>query len=338
MTTLNDYANDVYSQDGEDGCIEAIFTVIGEKSHVAVEFGAGEIQGSNTAQLWKNKGWRAYLIESDAERFETLLANVLPGTHVAQQTITPTGVHSIDSLMGQWGVTDIDFMSIDVDGDDYLIFESMALRPRVVCIEFNPTIPPHVYLRQKTSGERFGSSLLSIATLARTLGYEFVGATRCNGFFVLADEAEPFCDYEKDLGVLFPPENYSYFVTDFSGRSIVAGAKPPWDSRQQYVLPLEGTSFPTSDDPEFIKHGFEAEWGSCGEMINFQFFASRSQEEAERKLSGLLSAGKPLECIDMTGESLPDRLPWMKRIADRMEYRMLVVSTVAGFIKKENNV
>src|SRR5208283_2047561 len=76
MQKLIDFASNVYSQNGEDGIVEKIFSIIGPNSKVCVEFGAWDgFHLSNSANLWSKKGWQGVLIELNADRFKELVEN-----------------------------------------------------------------------------------------------------------------------------------------------------------------------------------------------------------------------------------------------------------------------
>lgn len=223
MIRLDNFADDVYSQFGEDGIIAHIFDVVGTTTRLCVEFGAwdGE-QCSNTANLWKN-GWRATLIEGDSERFEVLATQ--QNVTAINAWVSPKGPNSIDSLLTD---RNVDFMSIDIDGNDYWIWHHMETRPRVICIEHNPTVPPHVNVKQGDGQLGFGASAAALIELAERKDYSFIGMTHGNCFFVVNELADHFQDYERDPTNLKPYDNLTYVVTDYSGNAGLVGSESPW--------------------------------------------------------------------------------------------------------------
>jgi hypothetical protein len=84
---------------------------------------------------------------------------------------------------------DFDLLSIDIDGADYFIWESVKrFRPRVVVIEFNPTIPNDVvFVQEKDMSINQGASLLALVLLAKEKGYELICCTDWNAIFVLKE-------------------------------------------------------------------------------------------------------------------------------------------------------
>src|SRR5262249_46135622 len=53
----------VFSQNHEDGLIEAIFEVLGTTNKYYVEFGVETCSECNTKNLWKNFGWTGTLLD-----------------------------------------------------------------------------------------------------------------------------------------------------------------------------------------------------------------------------------------------------------------------------------
>lgn len=333
MTRLDEFAaNDEYTVDGEAGIIAHIFERIGTGTRVAVEFGAGDGDScSNTAPLWRN-GWTVLLIEPNARYFQDLEGNAHPfDTICLQRFLTPTGPDCISQVVADAGLSTVDFMSIDVDGDDYAIFEQMTCRPRVVCIEFNPTVPSFMAIRQRENGETFGASLLAMVRLGQALGYRFIGATRCNAFFVIEAEAAPFDQYETDPRVLFPLEGFTYAVTDYLGRVVLCGQPLPWEAKEPYVLPLDSSTntIPITMSPQHLRRGFESLWGPA------TWVSSASPNGLSQGLMRLiLSTKPPLVCVDLSNEAAETKA-WLFEVGEPNGYRTVIAGTVMGLIHQD---
>lgn len=330
MIGLFQFAANTYSQFGEDGCITHIFEKIGEGSRFAVEFGAGDgLSCSNTARLWHDEGWTALLVEADPARFGSLEDNTKQhGNAICRRAfITPTGPESISALIegNELGVPDL--LSIDIDGDDYYILEALTMNPRVICIEFNPTIPPHIEMRQADLGAAFGASLIAIIRAGDRMGYTFVGATYCNAFLVRNQEAEAFSDYETDLSVLFPPSNYTYAVTDFGGRLVLVGQPLPWQAKDPMIEALESSAHvtPSSTDVEYITRAFERVYGPALSMMA----AGMNPHQLRTQL---LVHSPPLVCVDLTNGTLP-ATDWIDTGRDADNYHTRQVGNVLAFIR-----
>jgi hypothetical protein len=112
---------------------------------------------------------------------------------------------------------EIDLLSLDVDGIDYYLFESIkVVSPRVVVLEFNHllgyedslTIPydeNFVAEFSKEGTDYAGASLLAFIKLAKKKGYYFVGTNRfaTNAFFIRTDIRHPRLEERTDLSIYF---------------------------------------------------------------------------------------------------------------------------------------
>jgi hypothetical protein len=198
----------VTSQTGEDGIIENIFMVIGEGNKWCVEFGAWDGKHfSNTYNLIANKGWSGILIESDFEKYKQLLETYKDNSRVIyiNRFVDFEGSDSIDNILAGTPIPiSFDLLSIDIDGNDYHIWESMATYlPRVVVIEFNPTIPNDIeFIQPKNMKVNQGSSLFSLTKLGNTKGYELVAATELNALFVRKEYFKLFDINDNSLSAL----------------------------------------------------------------------------------------------------------------------------------------
>lgn len=134
------YKKNIASQNGEDGILKKIFEIIGEKNKWCVEFGAwnGKLF-SNTYNLITNKGWFGVLIEADKDKYGELIESYRGNDKVAciHKLIEFDGENSIDNVLADTPVPMyFDLLSIDIDGGDYYIWESVKkYRPRAVVIE-----------------------------------------------------------------------------------------------------------------------------------------------------------------------------------------------------------
>jgi hypothetical protein len=172
------YRKNKYSQAGQDGIIEHIFNVLKINEGYFVEFGAGDgIHLSNCRKLFE-EGWSGVFIEPDKERFPKLQKNYETTKQVTclSKRVAIKGVNSFDNIMSQFAPEKpITFLSIDVDGIDLEIFESIEkYLPIVACIEggqgphpFDPRMPIHCI-------EDVGQSISVIDKVAKKKGYEII--------------------------------------------------------------------------------------------------------------------------------------------------------------------
>ena len=79
--------------------------------------------------------------------------------------------------------------TIDIEGNDYHVWASVRRSPRVVVIDFNPTVSNDVLLvQQDDPSVHDGASLLALIELGKAMGYELAAATTWNAVFVRTDQ------------------------------------------------------------------------------------------------------------------------------------------------------
>ena len=227
---LNEYAGDVTSQHGEDGIIEKVLDVIGNNNKWCVEFGSWDGKHlSNTFNLINNKDYSAVLIEANARKFQELLK-----TYEGNAKVVPINVfvgfekeNGLDSLLEATKIpADFDLLSIDIDGNDYHVWENVKrYQPKVVVIEFNPTIPNAVeFVQPRHMRLSQGSSILSTVKLATVKGYELVAVTAGNAIFVDLKYFSLFDIRDNSLGVMRTDESsVTYIFNGYDGTVFIRG-------------------------------------------------------------------------------------------------------------------
>lgn len=184
------YKKNITSQFGEDGIIEEVLRRLGSFSDKqCCEFGAWDGKYlSNTYNLITNHNYEAILIEGDKKKFNKLKINFTNKKIIKlNKFVTFAGEDSLDNILERTHFNlDFDFLSIDIDGLDYYIFESLCkFTPKLICIEFNPTIAKKInYLQEKNKKITQGSSAKSIIDLGLKKDYFPIASTTCNLFFI----------------------------------------------------------------------------------------------------------------------------------------------------------
>lgn len=205
-----------YSQFGEDGIIEAIFARIGTANKYCVECGAADgILFSNTRKLIE-EGWRSVQIEADFERFDRLRSLYAGNDNVVTANVKigmPPNAFSFeeffDGLPGLGLPLDFDLLVIDVDGQDYYLWNSLLrYQPRVVICEYDPLTDPE-FIPQIAGAGQAGERAIHLVALAR--GYQVVGKTQVNLVCVrndlvrlLADESPEVHSGLRAMGAMTP--------------------------------------------------------------------------------------------------------------------------------------
>jgi hypothetical protein len=121
--------------------------------------------------------------------------------------------------------TSFDLLSLDIDGCDYFVWEELKrYTPRVVVMEFNPTVPNDVlFIQDRTMSRNQGCSLLALIELGKAKGYELVVTTAVNGIFVRADEFSKFHIEDNSIDALHDPMNSSRIFQGYDGTIFTAG-------------------------------------------------------------------------------------------------------------------
>ncbi len=211
---INKYEAKIFSQNGEDGILLYLFSMIGTPTRRFVELGIGDGRQCNTANLSINFGWNGLLVDAKAQ-------NVSAARKYYQQNLgeraadvrilhTRASMENINEALKNNGfVGEIDLLSIDIDGNDYWLWQAIeVISPRIVVIEYNASFgntkpitihydPDFSLSRAHPSGFYYGASLPALAKLAEKKGYVLLGCETAgvNAFFgrkdVLGGKLEP---------------------------------------------------------------------------------------------------------------------------------------------------
>ncbi len=244
-TGLNVYARNVSSQYGEDGIIEKALELIGACNGWAVEFGAADGKYcSNTRNLIEAKGYSTVLIEADQALFLDLAR-----TYESNAKVIPVNAlvgfenhNGLDQLLKPFPIPlDFDLLSIDVDGNDYHCWKAVNFyRPKIVVIEFNPTIPNSVvFIQSPDMHVSQGSSISAIDALAKSKGYELIATTFANAVFVDRKYYNLFGVEDNSVGVLRTDASaITHLFSGYDGTIFIAGCGMlPW-----HILPYNASS------------------------------------------------------------------------------------------------
>ncbi|MBD3884389.1 hypothetical protein IFO70_21845 [Phormidium tenue FACHB-886] len=211
QSPLLEFSKDIASQCGEDGIIQKIFETIRPNNKYCVEFGAWDGKYlSNCWNLISNNGWSGLFIEGNEAKFKDLLATYGDNENVAcvNKFVDFEGQNSLDKILLSINAPqDFDLLSIDVDGTDYFIWESLnEFKPNVIVIEFNPTIPNDIiFVQARDNSINQGCSLLALILLGKEKGYELICCTGWNAFFVKAELYAEFKISDNSIQSMYRP-------------------------------------------------------------------------------------------------------------------------------------
>jgi hypothetical protein len=292
----------ITSQGGEDGVIAQIFDIF-EKNHVlqqqkwCVEFGAWDGKHlSNTYNLLYNQPskWSGILIEADLERvnqMKQLYINHSSTVFCCQTflSLQEEGPNTLTNVLKQFKQLpkDFDLISIDVDGADYHLWnELVEYHPKVVIIEFNPTIPNNVtYIQERSTKINHGSSLAALIQLGKTKGYELISTTTFNAFFVQKHLFSLFNIQDNHIDKMHDVPMQTEIFQLYDGTIKITGCKKllwkqiPINEKDIQVLPESKRSFAflpkdTNDNSTMKKNPIQ---------IASDFFQQLQQQKEEKE-------------------------------------------------------
>lgn len=194
----------VFSQFDEDGILLFLLGVIGIGPGTFVDIGGGDgITASNCANLAFNFGFHGLFVDANGGSVEH--GRRLYKKHPDTQLFPPRFRHAtverenINSILDSEGFSgEIDVLSVDIDGNDYWIWEAIdRINPRIVVIEthvefgMNSIVVPYKEssIHSQTPSHYLGASPVAMTKLADRLGYRLVGANRFgfNAFYLRHD-------------------------------------------------------------------------------------------------------------------------------------------------------
>lgn len=215
---LKVFANKVTSQNGEDGILKKIFEIIGHENYLpwCIELGAWNGKHlSNTYNLINHEDWKAVLIEGNPQKFLELSENYKSKSHVfpINSMIDFTSENNLETRLSQTPIPKkFGLISIDIDGCDYYLWESLtSYKPTVVIIEFNPNVPNDIiFVQDRDLSLNQGASLLAMIELGKRKGYELIAVEGANAIFTISEFYEKFNI----------PNNNIHFMKEDSGTRI----------------------------------------------------------------------------------------------------------------------
>lgn len=209
ISCLSDAEFKVSSQWGEDGIIDWLIerAQIPPISQSFIEFGVETYRQANTRFLLQNRNWRGLIMDGSSAMVAEVKADNLAWKHdltVRPAFITRENINEL--LSGAAFKDDIGLLSVDVDGNDYWIWEAIQIVRPIICIcEYNavfgdvyPISTPYSSNFNRTeshpSNLYFGASIAALRSLALRKGYRFVGTNSAanDAFFVREDYAKQF--------------------------------------------------------------------------------------------------------------------------------------------------
>lgn len=250
---INSHEKKIYSQNGEDGILDYIFSMIGTTNKFSVEFGVGDGFECNTVYLLEKKEWTGLMmdygadqgikikgvmnkawsnknlglkenIKKDVKFFKKIISRKKRSVgfqlDIKNERVT---AENIQSLFKKYDVPKtFDLLSIDIDYNDYWVWKSITdYSPNVVVIEYNSSIPPTESRVVPYDSDAvwdgtnyFGASLLALKNLGLKKGYTLVGCDG-NGINAFFCKTNLISDFEiPEFFDLYKPPQYGEIVNN----------------------------------------------------------------------------------------------------------------------------
>lgn len=194
-----------FSQWGEDGIIDWLVARLPEIPETFIEFGVSNYRESNTRLLIQLRNWSGLIMDGSMENIENIKSQEIYWKYDLNAKHAFISKENINSLISEAGYSgDIGILSIDIDGNDYWVWEAInVISPAIVICEYNAVFGdllelsvPYDPLFQRTNYDSsnlcFGASIKALTALGAKKGYKFIGTTSSgvNAFFVRRDLAE----------------------------------------------------------------------------------------------------------------------------------------------------
>ena len=250
---INLHEKKIYSQNGEDGILEFIFSKIGITNKFSVEFGVGNGFECNTVYLLEKKNWTGLMMDYGADQdiqWKGVMQkawsnknigfsnNIKKYVRFSKKIIKrkERSIHfkldikneritagNIENLFKKYQVPEnFDLLSIDIDYNDYWVWKAICdFHPRVLVIEFNSSIPPNESKvvpydpnAMWDGTNYFGASLLALKNLSLEKNYTLLGCDN-NGINAFFCRSDLVKNFKiKDIEDLYRPPKYGEMIND----------------------------------------------------------------------------------------------------------------------------
>lgn len=186
----------VFSSQEEDGIILQIIAALNIKEGYFLDIGSNDCINSNCANLVFNLNWTGVFIDTNQQLLNIGYRNYTffkknKDLKFVNSMLYPHNINH--TIKANATSLDIDFMNIDIDGNDYKIWETINIvNPKVVLIEnkieygnYDIVVP----IEDNFLPSQWGASIKSITNLAHQKGYTLIATNKqgFNAFYVRND-------------------------------------------------------------------------------------------------------------------------------------------------------
>jgi len=207
FSSLHEAKFKVFSQFGDDGIIQYLMHRLAPLPDSFVEFGVGNYRESNTRFLLLNNNWRGLVLDGHAGSIKQIQQDEIYWRHTLTTRFAWITRDNINDLLREAEFSgEIGLLSIDIDGNDYWVWEKLeVLDPVITIVEYNSIFGPDLavtipydpnFARHQAhySGQFWGASLPALTQLAEKKGYSLVGCNSAgnNAYFIRKDKIDGF--------------------------------------------------------------------------------------------------------------------------------------------------
>ncbi len=204
----------VYSQWGEDGIIQYLINKINIEQKIFIEFGVQDYTESNTRFLLQNNNWSGLVLDGSKEAIEYVQSDNISWRYDLTSKKAFITKDNINDLISEYtNVIDIGILSVDIDGNDYWVWDAIkCIEPVIVIAEYNAnfgaehaiTIPykSNFYrTNEHYSNLYYGASYQALKLLGEKKGYTLIGCNSNgnNMFFVKNKFSSKFREIDESF-------------------------------------------------------------------------------------------------------------------------------------------
>ena len=193
---------------GEDIIIQYLINKIPIKNKIFIEFGVDTYVEANTRFLLENDNWSGLVLDGSSKNIEYIRSSDLYWKYDLIAKNIFINKENIDNVLKEYIDSnnyskDIGLLSIDIDGNDYYVWEAIkCISPVIVICEYNwifgnkkkLTVPydeEFIRTEKHHSNLYFGASINALISLGKQKGYEYIGCNKAgnDAFFIKKEYA-----------------------------------------------------------------------------------------------------------------------------------------------------
>lgn len=256
IDNLSEVEFQVFSQWGDDGIIQFLVNKIHFPNKVFIEFGVENYRESNTRFLLINNNWTGYVIDGSKDNIDFIKNDIISWACELHSECAFITKENINELIRKVNFDrEIGILSIDVDGNDYWIWEAInSVNPVLIIAEYNslfgkntlwsvPYDPLFVRGQKHSSLLYYGASLGALNFIASKKGYSLIGCNSKgnNAYFLRNDK----------LGGIFEKKSVEAAYVFSKFREAKVGNDRP--SGKERIILIEGLNVVNVDDGSMVK-------------------------------------------------------------------------------------